>query len=149
MWTVYILQCRDGTLYTGITDNLPRRLAAHNAGRGAKYTRGRTPVVPVYQELCPDRSAALRRERAINPSPAPKSWPLPPQPAAPPTIPRGIGVCSRLMVQIFPSRAKPLQRRTVCAARKSPRIPQFPGGSPSLGGTKPPYRMFCFPYGGI
>ena len=36
MWTVYILQCRDGTLYTGITDNLPRRLAAHNAGRGAK-----------------------------------------------------------------------------------------------------------------
>ena len=66
MWTVYILQCRDGTLYTGITDNLPRRLAAHTAGRGAKYTRGRTPVVPVYQELCPDRSAALRRERAIK-----------------------------------------------------------------------------------
>ena len=58
MWTVYILQCRDGTLYTGITDNLPRRLAAHNGGKGAKYTRGRGPVVLVHQESCPDRSAA-------------------------------------------------------------------------------------------
>lgn len=66
MWTVYILQCRDGTLYTGITDNLPRRLAAHNGGKGAKYTQGRGPVVLVHQESCPDRSAALRRERAIK-----------------------------------------------------------------------------------
>ena len=66
MWTVYILQCRDGTLYTGITDNLPRRLAAHNGGKGAKYTRGRGPVVLVHQESCPDRSAALRRERAVK-----------------------------------------------------------------------------------
>ena len=66
MWTVYILQCRDGTLYTGITDNLPRRLAAHNGGKVAKYTRGRGPVVLVHQESCPDRSAALRRERAIK-----------------------------------------------------------------------------------
>ena len=66
MWTVYILQCRDCTLYTGITDNLPRRLAAHNGGKGAKYTRGRGPVVLVHQESCPDRSAALRRERAIK-----------------------------------------------------------------------------------
>lgn len=66
MWIVYILQCSDGTLYTGITDNLPRRLAAHNAGKGAKYTRGRGPVLPVYQEACPDKSSALRRERAIK-----------------------------------------------------------------------------------
>ena len=66
MWTVYILQCRDGTLYTGITDNLPRRLAAHNAGKGAKYTRSRLPVELVYQEAVPDRSAALRREAAIK-----------------------------------------------------------------------------------
>ena len=66
MWTVYILLCRVGTLYTGITDNLPRRLAAHNGGKGAKYTRGRGPVVLVHQESCPDRSAALRRERAIK-----------------------------------------------------------------------------------
>ena len=63
---VYILRCADGTLYTGITDNLPRRLAAHNGGKGAKYTRGRGPVVLVHQESCPDRSAALRRERAIK-----------------------------------------------------------------------------------
>ncbi len=66
MWTVYILRCNDDTLYTGITDNLPRRLAAHNAGRGAKYTRGRGPVTPVYTELAEDKSSALRREAAIK-----------------------------------------------------------------------------------
>ncbi len=66
MWTVYILRCRDGTLYTGITDDLPRRLHAHNTGHGAKYTRGRGPVEPVYRETCPDKSAALRREAAIK-----------------------------------------------------------------------------------
>ena len=66
MWIDYILRCRDGTLYTGITDDLPRRLAAHNAGRGARYTRGRGPVEPVYREECPHKSAALRREAAIK-----------------------------------------------------------------------------------
>lgn len=66
MWCVYILLCRDGTLYTGITDDLPRRLAAHNAGRGAKYTRGRGPAAPVYVEPQPDRPSALRREAAIK-----------------------------------------------------------------------------------
>ena len=65
-WWVYLLRCGDGTLYTGITDNLPRRLAAHNAGKGAKYTRSRRPVVLVYREQAADRSAALRRERAIK-----------------------------------------------------------------------------------
>ena len=65
-WTLYILQCADGTLYTGITDDFPRRLNAHNAGKGAKYTRGRGPVVPVYLEQMPDKSHALRRERAIK-----------------------------------------------------------------------------------
>ena len=63
---VYILRCADGTLYTGITDCLERRLAAHNSGRGAKYTRGRVPVALVYREACPDKSAALRRECAIK-----------------------------------------------------------------------------------
>ena len=63
-WTVYILKCRDDTLYTGITDNFPRRLAAHNRGTGAKYTRGRGPVMPLYRETCPDKSAALKREIA-------------------------------------------------------------------------------------
>ncbi len=63
---VYILLCADGTLYTGITDDVPRRAAAHNAGKGAKYTRGRGPVTVVYREGCPDKSAALRREAAIK-----------------------------------------------------------------------------------
>ena len=65
-WYVYILRCGDGTLYTGITDDIPRRLAAHRAGKGAKYTRGRGPLELVYQERVPDKSAALRREAAIK-----------------------------------------------------------------------------------
>lgn len=65
-WIVYVARCHDGSLYTGITTDLASRLAAHNAGRGAKYTRGRRPVELVYQEPAADRSAALRRERAIK-----------------------------------------------------------------------------------
>ena len=66
VYWVYILRCADGTLYTGITNDLPRRLQAHQSGRGAKYTRSRLPVELVYQEAVPDRSAALRREAAIK-----------------------------------------------------------------------------------
>ena len=65
-YLVYILRCGDGTLYTGSTNDLPRRLRAHQAGRGAKYTRSRLPVELVYQEPAADRSAALRREAAIK-----------------------------------------------------------------------------------
>ena len=65
-WYVYLLRCGDGSLYTGVTNDLSRRLAAHQAGRGAKYTRSRRPVELVYQEMLPDRSAALRREAAIK-----------------------------------------------------------------------------------
>ena len=65
-WYVYILRCGDGTLYTGITDDVSRRLAAHRAGKGARYTRGRGPLELVYQEEQPDKSAALRREYAIK-----------------------------------------------------------------------------------
>ena len=65
-WTLYILSCKDGTLYTGITDNLKRRLAAHRAGKGAKYTRGSGPLVLCYIELCEDHSHALRRELAVK-----------------------------------------------------------------------------------
>lgn len=65
-WTVYILRCGDGTLYTGCTNDLPRRLAAHQNGKGAKYTRSRPPVELVYQEEAADKSAALRREIAIK-----------------------------------------------------------------------------------
>ncbi len=66
MYLVYILRCGDGSLYTGITNDLSRRLAAHSSGRGAKYTRSRLPVALVWQEAQPDKSAALRRERQIK-----------------------------------------------------------------------------------
>lgn len=65
-YLVYILRCGDGTLYTGCTNDLDRRLRAHQAGRGAKYTRSRLPVELVYREAAADRSAALRREAAIK-----------------------------------------------------------------------------------
>lgn len=65
-WYVYILRCGDGTLYTGVTDDVPRRLAVHRSGKGAKYTRGRGPLELVYQEELPDKSAALRREYAVK-----------------------------------------------------------------------------------
>lgn len=65
-WCVYILRCRDDTLYTGMTDDLDRRLEAHNSGKGAKYTRGRGPVTVVYREACADKSTALKREHAIK-----------------------------------------------------------------------------------
>ncbi|MBI4315959.1 MAG: GIY-YIG nuclease family protein [Chloroflexi bacterium] len=65
----YILECADGTFYTGWTTDLDRRLKAHNAGRGAAYTRLRRPVRLVYSESLPDRSAAQKRELAI------KRWP--------------------------------------------------------------------------
>ncbi len=55
---VYILRCADGTLYTGWTTDLNRRLAAHNAGSGAKYTRSRRPVALLYSEECASRGAA-------------------------------------------------------------------------------------------
>ena len=66
MYLVYILRCGDGSLYTGITNDLSRRPAAHSSGRGAKYTRSRLPVALVWQEAQPDKSAALRRERQIK-----------------------------------------------------------------------------------
>lgn len=61
-----MLRCRDGTLYTGATNNLERRVATHNRGRGAAYTRARLPVTLVYAEPAENRSAALRREAALK-----------------------------------------------------------------------------------
>jgi putative endonuclease len=61
-WQVYILECADGSLYTGIARDLESRISAHNNGNGAKYTRGRGPVKLLYHECAADRSAALRRE---------------------------------------------------------------------------------------
>jgi putative endonuclease len=65
-WVCYILRCADDTLYCGITNDLDKRLAAHNAGEGAKYTRGRTPVKLAYCESCVDKSTALKREIEIK-----------------------------------------------------------------------------------
>ena len=65
-WYVYILRCADQTLYTGITNRLQQRLRAHNAGKGAKYTKGRRPVHLLYWETCTDKSVALKREAVIK-----------------------------------------------------------------------------------
>ena len=65
-WILYILECGDGTLYTGITDNFERRFKAHQEGKGAKYTRGRGPLTLRYREDCPDYSAALKREHQVK-----------------------------------------------------------------------------------
>lgn len=61
-WYLYVLRCGDGTLYTGITTNIEKRLAAHRAGKGAKYTRGRAPLELIYRELCSSHSDALKKE---------------------------------------------------------------------------------------
>lgn len=66
MWYLYILKCGDGTLYTGITNDLEKRLEAHRSGKGAKYTRGRGPLELVYQETCDSHGEALRREHSVK-----------------------------------------------------------------------------------
>ena len=65
-WLVYIVRCSDGSLYTGATNDVKRRLKMHNAGTASKYTRARKPVKLVYHENSMTRSQALRRECAIK-----------------------------------------------------------------------------------
>lgn len=65
-WYLYILRCGDGTLYTGITTDVEKRLEQHRSGKGAKYTRGRGPLELVYQEECGSHSNALKRELEIK-----------------------------------------------------------------------------------
>ncbi|MEY4730684.1 MAG: hypothetical protein RL020_1842 [Pseudomonadota bacterium] len=65
-WWCYILQCADGTLYTGITNDFDKRMAAHNAGTASKYTRVRLPITPVYREASENRSVASKREAQIK-----------------------------------------------------------------------------------
>lgn len=66
-YLVYILRCADGTYYTGITNDIEKRVAAHNEGKvGAKYTRGRRPVVLVYREACASRGEAQAREAEVK-----------------------------------------------------------------------------------
>ena len=63
---VYIVRCRDQTLYTGWTNQLEKRIEAHNAGKGAKYTKARLPVEMLYHEEYPTKEEAMRREAAIK-----------------------------------------------------------------------------------
>lgn len=65
-WYLYILRCGDGTLYTGITTDVDKRLEAHRSGLGAKYTRGRGPLELAYREKCGSHSDALKRELAVK-----------------------------------------------------------------------------------
>ena len=65
-WYIYILECGDGTLYTGCTPDLAARVSTHQSGKGAKYTRSRMPVLLTYSEMLPDRTAALKREAQIK-----------------------------------------------------------------------------------
>ena len=65
-WKLYLLRCKDGTLYCGITTDVAARLEAHRSGKGAKYTRGRGPLELVYTEDCGDHSTALKREIAVK-----------------------------------------------------------------------------------
>ncbi len=65
-WFVYIVRCRDGTLYTGISRDVEARVAKHNQGKGARYTRGRAPVALIHTERKPTQADALRREAAVK-----------------------------------------------------------------------------------
>ena len=65
-WKLYILRCKDGSLYCGITTDVLARLEVHRSGKGAKYTRGRSPLELVYTEECGNHSTALKREFAVK-----------------------------------------------------------------------------------
>lgn len=75
-WYLYIVECRDGSLYTGVTNDIERRVAQHNDGSGARYTRSRRPVRMRYQETCENRSAALVRECSIRLLSPKEKWAL-------------------------------------------------------------------------
>ncbi len=66
IWWLYVLACRDGTLYTGVTTDVARRFKQHVAGKASRYTRSRLPVTLIHQERCADRSSALKKEHALK-----------------------------------------------------------------------------------
>ena len=66
MWYIYILECKDKSLYTGVTTNLTERLDRHNKGKASKYTRGRTPVNMIFSEEHPSKTSALKREHELK-----------------------------------------------------------------------------------
>ena len=76
VWHLYILRCKDGSLYTGITTDVEKRLEMHRSGKGAKYTLGRAPLELVYREECGDHSAALKRELEVKALPRKEKWML-------------------------------------------------------------------------
>lgn len=76
LWFVYILECSDGSLYTGITNDVVQRLQKHNGGKGAQYTRSRRPVKLLYYEPCRNRSEALIREFEVKSLPREKKLEL-------------------------------------------------------------------------
>lgn len=65
-WSVYMVKCSDDSLYTGVSNDVEKRVKAHNLGKGARYTRGRGPVKLIYTEECPDKSRASIREAEIK-----------------------------------------------------------------------------------
>jgi predicted GIY-YIG superfamily endonuclease len=65
-WCLYVLECGDGTFYTGITNDLARRLERHNAGEASRYTRSRLPVMLIYHERCRSKSGALKKECRVK-----------------------------------------------------------------------------------
>ena len=75
-WFLYIIKCKDSSLYTGITTNLEKRLKQHNEGRATKYTRGRKPVKLVYSEICKNESKARRKESDVKKLPRKKKLEL-------------------------------------------------------------------------
>lgn len=75
-WLVYMVECRDGSLYTGITNDIERRLSQHNDGTAARYTRSRRPVQLRYREVCESRSNALVRECAVRLLSPKQKWEL-------------------------------------------------------------------------
>ena len=75
-WYVYIIECKDGKLYTGITNNLERRIRDHNSGSASRFTKYRAPVELLYSEDCLTRQEALRREAQIKKLPRPKKLAL-------------------------------------------------------------------------
>jgi putative endonuclease len=81
-WFVYVVRCGDGSLYTGISNDVEARVAVHNQGHGARYTRSRRPVTLLYVERRRSRSTAQRREAAIKALPRAQKWALVRKPAA-------------------------------------------------------------------
>jgi len=76
MWHAYIIKCSDSSLYTGVINDMPKRIKRHNQRRGGAYTRIRTPVSLVYSEECTTKSRALKREAAIKDLPIEKKLAL-------------------------------------------------------------------------